>query len=197
MPLPAPTIARKPKHVRRITFEVFEREDGLWDMEGHLIDTKSADVTMLHGVRRAGEPIHEMWIRVTINTHFDVVDACGLIDWSPYPGTCDKVGPDYARLIGLNLMRGFRAAVRERLPNNERCTHVHELVNHLPTMGVQSMYRELMRPDATRKPVPIDNCHAQRSDSEIVRIQYPMWYRGPQSTPVPQQHSSEEINENP
>jgi len=197
MPLPASTVARKPKHVRRITFEVFARDDGLWDMEGHLLDTKAEDVQMLSGVRPAGEAVHEMWLRVTIDSRFNVIAACGVIDASPYPGICDQVGPDYARLVGLNLMHGFRAAVRECLPNNERCTHVHELVNHLPTMAVQSMFRELMRPDTSKKPLPIDNCHAQRSDGEVVRLQYPMWYRGPQPAATPHPNSSEETNENP
>jgi len=34
------TVARTPLHKRAITVEVFEREDGLWDLDAQLIDTK-------------------------------------------------------------------------------------------------------------------------------------------------------------
>ena len=39
MPLSAPTVARTPQHIRRIHFNSFVREDGLWDIEGELLDT--------------------------------------------------------------------------------------------------------------------------------------------------------------
>jgi len=197
MPLPAPTVARKPKHVRRISYEVYTREDGLWDIEAHLTDTKSEDATLLSGVRPAGEPMHDMWLRVVVNERLEVVEAVGVLDASPYPGTCERIGPDYGKLVGLNLMKGFRQAVKERMPNDARCTHVHELANHMPTVVVQSLWRELMKVDSERKPLPIDNCHTQRSDSEITRIQYPKWYRAPRAAAPDPQHPSEETYENP
>lgn len=69
MPLssPAPRTAR---HVRRVTYQGYEREDGLWDIEGELHDSKPQDLPSLRypdGVRRAGEPIHHLWLRVTVD----------------------------------------------------------------------------------------------------------------------------------
>jgi hypothetical protein len=179
MPLPAPTVARKPKHVRRMVFEAFEREDGLWDLEGHLRDHKPVDVQMLHGIRPAGEPVHDMYLRLTIDRAFNVLEAAGYMDAAPYPGTCETVAPDYGRLVGLNLMHRFRAESSTRLGRTERCTHLSELVNHMPTLAVQSMFREIIKTDTSKKPLQIDQCHAQRSDSEVVRMVFPKWYTGP------------------
>ena len=56
---------RVPLHRREITLQGFKRADGLYDIEGHLRDTKSYDRAS-HGVRvKAGDPIHEMILRIT------------------------------------------------------------------------------------------------------------------------------------
>jgi hypothetical protein len=72
MPLPAPVSPRERLHSRRITYEGWQRNDGLFDIEGHLIDMKDQDTTLLSGVRPAGEAIHDMWVRVTIDRAFTI-----------------------------------------------------------------------------------------------------------------------------
>ena len=42
MPLSAPA-AREPLHRRQIDITGYIRDDGLWDIEGHLLDTKAYD----------------------------------------------------------------------------------------------------------------------------------------------------------
>ncbi len=52
MPLPPP-VDREPIHTRRIECTGYRRTDGLWDVEGHLVDTKSYEfVTELTGQGR-------------------------------------------------------------------------------------------------------------------------------------------------
>ncbi|WP_368855026.1 DUF2889 domain-containing protein, partial [Klebsiella pneumoniae] len=58
--------------------------------------------------------------------------------WMPYPGACDAHGNAYARLVGLNLMQGFRQAVQERLAGTRGCTHLTELCLVLPTAVLQA-----------------------------------------------------------
>ena len=67
MPLSAP-VPRKASHIRRVTYQGYEREDGLWDMEAELHDSKAHDMPSFRhqGVRLAGDPIHHMWLRVTM-----------------------------------------------------------------------------------------------------------------------------------
>ena len=51
MPLSAPAAPRRRLHTRRITFEGFQREDGLFDIDARLTDVKDQDLTLLSGVR--------------------------------------------------------------------------------------------------------------------------------------------------
>ena len=61
MPLPR-AHARKLIHTRTIDCRGYEREDGLWDIEGHLTDTKTYTWRNRGGVKdlAAGEPAHDM-----------------------------------------------------------------------------------------------------------------------------------------
>ena len=46
----------------------FRRADGLWDIEGHLTDTKTYDFdTQFRGTVASGAPVHEMWLRLTVD----------------------------------------------------------------------------------------------------------------------------------
>lgn len=178
MPLPIQDVERELTHTRRVRFEGYKRSDGLWDIEGHLTDVKNHDFKLQTGVRRAGLPVHDMWIRLTIDTQLNVVDAVAVSDAVPYPGGCDTIGPAYRKLIGLNLMRGFRKKVREELGGVHGCTHITEMLGFFPTAAIQTFAGERREaPDDGRKPFQIDQCHALESGSETVRAMYPKWYR--------------------
>ena len=86
----------------------------------------------------AGEPIHDMLLRLVVDEQFNVVEAGAETYSMPYPGACDQHGDAYGRLVGLNLMKGFRHAVRERLGGIQGCTHLTELSQVLPTAVVQA-----------------------------------------------------------
>src|SRR5215207_725063 len=107
MPLPVSSVERELRHTRRVRYEGYKRADGLWDIEAHLTDIKNHDFQLKTGVRRAGQPVHSMWLRLTIDADFNVVDACASTDAVPYPGGCENIAPAYRRLIGLNLAQQF------------------------------------------------------------------------------------------
>ena len=60
MPLSTPTVSRERLHVRRISYEGYRRDDGLFDIDARLVDTKDQDFELLTGTRAAGEPVHDM-----------------------------------------------------------------------------------------------------------------------------------------
>jgi hypothetical protein len=178
MPLPVTDVERELRHTRRVRFEAYKRADGLWDIEGHLTDVKSHDNPMKTGVRRAGQPIHEMWLRLTIDRHFTVLDAAAASDAVPYPGGCETIAPAYKRLIGLNLMRGFRKQVKTLFGDVKGCTHLSEMLGGFPTAAIQAFAGEMPEePVEGRKPFQLDQCHALDTRSETVRRWYPKWYR--------------------
>ncbi len=185
---------RRHVQTRTIRAEVFVRDDGLWDVEAELVDTKGKDFRLATGVRLAGEPIHRMQLKVTIDTSLQVLDASAVSVRVPYPGACETIAPDYRQLIGLNLMHNFRRDVRERLGGIAGCTHITELTNVLPTAAIQAFAGEVINtrdasqpdpagPDAPPEPKPfqLDRCHALRSDGPAVAAFYPRWYRAPTS----------------
>ena len=80
MPLPVSEVERELTHTRRVRYEGYKRTDGLWDIEAHLLDTKNHDFHLKTGVRRAGQAIHDMWLRVTIDRSFTILDAHASMD---------------------------------------------------------------------------------------------------------------------
>ena len=95
MPLSSAAVDRSRLHVRAVTYEGYRRGDDLFDIEGHLTDVKDHDYTLLTGVRRAGEPVHDMWIRLTIGRDYLIRTIEVRTDEMPYPGACDLITPAY------------------------------------------------------------------------------------------------------
>ena len=177
MPLPVSDIERELVHTRRVRYEGYKRADGLWDIEAHLTDVKSHDVKLKTGVRRAGLPIHDMVVRVTIDRKLNVVDALSVSDAVPYPGGCETIGPAYKKLIGLNLAKKFREAVKERLGGVLGCTHITEMLAGLPTAAIQSFAGEMREERAPgRRPFQLDRCHAMDTTGATVMQWYPEWH---------------------
>ena len=177
MPLPPATAARSRKHRRSITFEGFKRDDGLWDIEGRLVDVKDQDLELRNGVRRRGEPIHDISVRVTIDGAMNVVDVAASSDYTPFMGVCERIVPDYRQIIGLNLFKGFLKAVKVLFGDTRGCAHLSELLMALPTAAYQTVAGEAKLGEHEKKPFHLDRCHALSTDSEVVRRYYPRWYR--------------------
>ena len=183
MPL-SPSVPRRAlRHTRAINVQAFARDDGLWDIDAHISDIKTRDVTLASGVRAAGTPLHDLFLRITINRAFVIVDAEAASDAVPYHGFCDTIGPAYKGLIGLCLMQGFRLGVNERLAGVLGCTHLTELALILPTAALQAYANDVINTrDAANgddllpeKPYQLDRCHALRSDGAAVARFYPRW----------------------
>lgn len=185
MPLSPPTSPRALKHRRAIQIDAFARDDGLWDIEGRISDVKTRDAQLSSGPRPAGSPVHDMLLRLTINTRFSIVAAEAVSEAVPYPGYCDTIGPAYAKLVGLNLAQGFRKQLREVLGGSLGCTHITELAQILPTVAIQAFAGEVFNPyeavGDNGRPFQLDQCHALKSDGPAVAKFYPRWAVG-QST---------------
>jgi len=181
MALPPAAPERQLKHRRSIDVQVFSRGNGRWEVDARLIDTKTRDIPMAGGVRRAGEPVHEMLLRLVVDEELNILEAGSQTLWMPYPGACENHGDAYARLVGLNLLRGFRLKVMDRLRGVRGCTHLTELTQVLPTAVIQAFAGEVIDTregdGSGEPPFQIDRCHALRADGEVVRQYYPRWYR--------------------
>jgi len=181
MTSPAPAPQRQLLHRRSLAIEVFERSDGLFDVEAELVDVKARDMQLATGLRPAGEPVHRMTLALVVDRELNVRDARSQTHAMPYPGQCNQHGDAYGRLVGLNLLKGFRAGLKQRLAGVQGCTHLTELAGVLPTAVIQAFAGHVLD---TREgsgddqpPFQIDRCHALRHDGAVVQTYYPRWYR--------------------
>ena len=177
MSLSEPKAKREPLHRRTVEIVGYKREDGLFDIEGRLLDRK--DVAFPVGGRRLapGEAVHEMWLRITVDRELRIVDAAASSDAMPYTGQCDRIAPDYRRLIGLSIGPGYLRHVKELLGGVRGCTHITELAGSLATAAFQTFAGQGLAPPE-RKPPQLDRCHALDSHGPTVARFYPRWYRG-------------------
>ena len=129
-------------------------------------------------LRRGGEAIHDIHVRVTIDRDMNVVDVAASSDATPFMGTCENIIPDYRKIIGLNLFDGFRQAIKALYGDIHGCTHLNELLMAMPTAAYQTFAGETPQKEDDKKPFHLDRCHALSTDSEVVRRYYPRWYRG-------------------
>ena len=181
MPLPPPT-DREELHHRKIDFRGYRRADGLWDIEGHLVDTKSYPFKNLYrGEIKPGEALHNMRIRLTIDDSFLIHDAEAVTDNGPFE-VCPAITPNFKKMIGVTIAAGWRREIRSRLGGTEGCTHLVELLTGMATVAFQTLYPTLSKRNkdkpVTKKPRLIDSCHAFRSDGEVVKASWPDYYTG-------------------
>ncbi|CAG9268867.1 DUF2889 domain-containing protein [Paraburkholderia unamae] len=188
MPFTSQRVARERLHTRRIHIEGFRRADGLWDIEGHLLDTKDQDLHLFPEVRRAGDAVHSMRLRWTLDSTLTIVSAEVVMDAVPYAGVCNAIQARYQKLAGLRVGAGFRRAVSERFKAHRGCSHITELVGAMAAGSIQTLAPYLnKRPDA--RPVQIGGCHAWRESGTLVETIYPQWYVSESSNEVADQLS--------
>jgi hypothetical protein len=184
MPLSSPA-DREPLHRRQIECRGYRRKDGLFDIEGHLVDTKSYGFTnMERGELKPGDPIHEMWLRLTIDESMVIQDIEAVTDASPFR-VCPDITPSFAKLKGIKIGPGMRRAIQERVGGARGCTHLVELMGPLATTAYQTLVilrRKRDEGQPAKKPWIIDTCHAWSSEGDVVKKRWPAFYTGADKT---------------
>lgn len=184
MPLPAPA-PRKLAHTRTISMEAYARDDGLWDLEGQLIDVKPyAFANKDRGGIEAGEPLHDMLVRLTIDNHFEIMAIDVAMDSTPY-SICPRITPNFQELVGHRIGPGWRRKLKEIAGGVKGCTHVLELLGAMATVAYQAAYssekvtgkKRVKDPSATAK-FMVNTCHAYRADGPVVQEYFPDHYTG-------------------
>jgi hypothetical protein len=176
MALPAP-VEREKLHHRRYDFEGFRRSDGLWDIEGRITDCKTYGFDNAHrGKIEAGEALHDMSVRVTMDDQMTIREVVASIDAGPY-GVCPAIAPNFAKLAGLSIAPGWRKELRKRVGGTAGCTHVVEMLGSLATVAYQTLYaarsRREGRQEVRASSRLIDSCHAFRRDGGIAASYWP------------------------
>ncbi len=182
MPLPD-TPGRTEIHLRRIEMRGYLRDDGLYEIDGRVTDTKTQDIKIIGDGRDvpAGSPIHDMWVRLVIDEDLLVHDIVAVTDASPYNVCREAVAPMRA-IVGERIKGGWTSMVKSKLGGAQGCTHLMELLIPLATAAYQTLTTlRSQRPDVVDragKPLKVDSCYAYGASRELVQVRWPEHYRG-------------------
>ncbi len=176
MPLPAPPCERQASHRRSIAIQSYARADGLWDIEGQITDVWPEPVTKAGGLLPGGEPMHSMWLRLTVDRSATIVAAVAVTDAGPYDAACGSITPDYGKLVGVKVAGGYRDTIRRLFGRTAGCTHINELAGAMGSAALQALWTE-MTLNAQTKPFSIDGCHALKASGPQVAKFFPRWFR--------------------
>lgn len=171
-PLSQP-VTRSHAHQRRITLDGYARDDGAYDIEAELIDTKSHSFSSrAHGEIKKGQALHHMKVRVTVSEEMEIIDAEAVTLSGPYH-ECSAGAQAITHLIGERIQPGWKKIVARAIGGRQGCTHITELMGPVATVAFQTIYGERARrareqahdnPDAVASPPQmaglLNSCHA-------------------------------------
>ena len=183
-----PPSPRRLLHERRAVTRGYLRDDGLWDIEGELIDEKTytyADRD--RGPLPAGAPMHHMRVRLTVDNDMNVRGAEGAMPGHPFSTCTSGIAPLQA-LVGTSLAKGFRRSVDGAMGGTRGCTHMRDLVLAAATTAYQtiSSWREQYMPELGapkakdgERPFFLDQCVSWSEQSPVVAVHFPQFHRKP------------------
>ncbi len=183
-----PAVPRRPIHTRRISFEGFLREDGLWDIDCELSDTKSNPTFMRErGTLPPGEPIHLLRVRLTVDDSFTIrAVQTGVIN-VPFTECHLPAAEPMQKLVGLTMGPGWRKKIEGAIGGVAGCTHLRELVFNAATAAFQMIphHREVERGSAQppgaasgKPPFYMGQCMTWSFEGPVVKRIAPQFYRG-------------------
>lgn len=143
------TVKRTPLHTRNINIQGYQRDDGLWEVEGVLEDTKGYPFTLEdRGRIQIGDFLHRMTLTLVFDDAFTIQDVRAEMHNTPY-SDCSGAEPKYKELIGLQIKKGWINDAKEVLGRTTSCTHLTEMLPPLATAALQTVrgYKLNFEPD--------------------------------------------------
>ncbi len=178
LPAPAP---RRHLHDRKITYRGYLRDDGLWDIEGELRDSKSFPISLgYRGDMPADAAIHNMLIRITIDDNMVIHDIAAVMPYTPYR-ECTPATDAIKNVIGLQMGRGWKKKIEGAIGGLDGCTHVRELLSGAATAAYQTVYpyrshnSKVKSSEVTEPPKHLNQCKAWDLKGAVVMRYFPQF----------------------
>jgi hypothetical protein len=160
MPLSQPA-ERERLHTRAIEINGYRRTDGAYDIEAHLTDRKSfAQTNFDRGFIEAGDPIHDMWLRLTVDETMRITAVEAVSDKTPY-ALCPTAAPAFTRLVGMQIKSGFLREATHAVGGTAGCTHLRELLQQMATTVFQTI-----NPSKVRQEMAAEGGQLERPSSD-------------------------------
>lgn len=171
---------RRHLHTRAITLKGYQRDDGQFDVEAEITDTKTYDFSTDDRLVATGTPLHHMRARLTVNPDMVITKAEAVTEAGPF-AICGGGAETFTRLEGLTIKAGFLKAANERIGGPIGCTHLRELLQQMATVAFQTTFpvrAERDQRDPAARPRLLDTCHAYASDGPLVERRWPQFFTG-------------------
>ncbi|MDI9313546.1 MAG: DUF2889 domain-containing protein [Hydrotalea sp.] len=176
--MPAVTTRRELYHTRRIEAAGFKRDDGLWDIEAWLKDTKGYDFDNFdRGTIKSGDPLHEMRLRLTLDDTMTIKSAHAVTNASPYR-ICNKITPNYfEKLVGVQIAAGFSRKVKELFHGVAGCTHLTDMLPIMATVAYQTIVTARLRDSNNTKGLSrlVNSCYGFDENQPVVKHYQEEW----------------------
>jgi hypothetical protein len=189
--LSAPPVARQPLHTRKVECQGFVRDDGLFDIEGRITDTKAYPFDNHHrGKVEPGDPVHDMLVRITVDDSLTILAAEAFSQKTPY-AICPLAALNFRRLVGIRIGAGYMRKVKAVYGRDKGCTHILELLHPLSTTAYQTVFpylEDMRRSEGVGEGEAMDDkrllnsCYAFSTRREVVRELWPEQYEGPEES---------------
>ena len=123
MSLP-PATERELIQTRSVEVSSYRRTDGLWEVEGRLVDTAAFAIpNKFRGDIEAGDPIHDMNLRLTLDANVEITEVHAAMDSTPY-AMCPAIESAFQKLKGVRIGPGWNRKIRELLGGAQGCIHM-------------------------------------------------------------------------
>jgi hypothetical protein len=171
-------IERTELHHRQIDIRFFRRSDGLFEVEGRLLDRKSQAFRrpLQDSESPAGTPLHDIIVRLVVDENSLVHDASASFSAAPF-ALCRHAAQTLEPLKGLRIVAGWNKRVRELLGGAASCTHIVELLGPMATTVLQGFspkrVARMGEPGNDEYQSKIDSCYSYGRDREVVAQLWP------------------------
>lgn len=167
-------VTREELHHRAVDMRFYRRSDGLFEVEGRLVDTKTHPFRRLLAEEDAppGHHLHDIAVQIVLDAELLVHAADARMSATPF-SICPGAAAALQGLVGLSIGAGWNKRVRELLGGVASCTHIVELLGPMATTVLQGIAplrivsTDDPEEDAQRR-FRVNSCYAFAADREVV-----------------------------
>ena len=166
---------QKKIHTRQIDMATYEYDDRFIVVEGTLHDERLVDVFRPTGEQVQAGPIHHMVIRMQVGGHQLTIEDIDVEIGTAPNELCQEALDSLRPVIGLPIVSGFTARIKELVGGAKGCAHLVALLSAMAPAAVQGAWNAMSRKPVDPKYLPTaierikNTCMLWREDGPFMK----------------------------
>ena len=183
-------------HTRRYEVRSYKLSEDRFLLRGVVVDEKPAGLYVAHDPEVLW--VHHMVVDLELSFPNLVIEKASATFHERPHAHCTDIEPEYEKLVGLSIARGFNAKVKELFGGPRGCTHIGALLSAMAPVAIQSIWsmratanggmkplaRSEMTPEMRRRSyaMNLNTCHMWDENGDMVRgieagepMEVPLW----------------------